>query len=190
MQQVVIKKFLCSMSLLFLFFIGSNKIQAKEVEATISLLELFSPNTTMENGIKGTVNSGGRIEIKIYDKSTNTLVYQTYITSTSTQFTGQSVNYSKSQLGAGATYYPNTWNSKDIKTALGSIDRKKYDSSTTCPYPMFAGDVNLKIQISETNATMDACGQFSNSSVDAYEAAENGSECRFFYCHPSGSLGR
>ena len=77
MQQVVIKKFLCSMSLLFLFFIGSNKIQAKEVEATISLLELFSPNTTMENGIKGTVNSGGRIEIKIYDKSTNTISYRT-----------------------------------------------------------------------------------------------------------------
>lgn len=61
----MIKKFLCGMSFLFLFFIGDNKMQAKEVEATISLLELFSPNTTMENGIKGTVNSGGRIEIKI-----------------------------------------------------------------------------------------------------------------------------
>lgn len=157
MKQIMIKKFLCGMSFLFLFFIGDNKMQAKEVEATISLLELFSPNTTMENGIKGTVNSGGRIEIKIYDKSTNTLVYQTYITSTSTQFAGQSVNYSKSQLGAGATYYPNSWNSKDIKTALGSIDRKKYDSSTARLYPMFASNVNLKIQISETNATMDAC---------------------------------
>lgn len=157
MKLFVIKGFRCYFVFLFFILIGNNEIQAKEVEATISLLELFNPNISLENGIKGTVNSGGRIDVKIYDKTTNTLVYQTFITSTSTQFTGQSIDYSKAQLGAGATYYPNTWNSKDIKTALGSIDRKRYDSSTTRPYPMFTSNVDLKIQITETNATMNVC---------------------------------
>ena len=157
MKLFVIKEFRCYFVFLFFILIGNNEIQAKEVEATISLLELFNPNISLENGIKGTVNSGGRIDVKIYDKTTNTLVYQTFITSTSTQFTGQSIDYSKAQLGAGATYYPNTWNSKDIKTALGSIDRKRYDSSTTRPYPMFTSNVDLKIQITETNATMNVC---------------------------------
>lgn len=88
MKLFVIKEFRCYFVFLFFILIGNNEIQAKEVEATISLLELFNPNISLENGIKGTVNSGGRIDVKIYDKTTNTLVYQTFITSTSTQFTG------------------------------------------------------------------------------------------------------
>lgn len=138
-------------------FLSTIKVEAKEVEATISLSELFNPYTIMENGIIGKVNSGGKIEIKIYEKTTNTLVYQSYITATKTSFAGTGVNYNKSSLGTGATYYPNTWNSMDIKTALGSIDRKKYDTSTVRPYPFLTGNVDLKIQINETNAQMEAC---------------------------------
>lgn len=142
--------------LLSLLFSGSV-MQAKEVEASINLLNLFNPYTDLQNGIKGTVNSGGKIEVKIFDKNTNTLVYHVYITSTSTSFSGIGQNYAKSSLGSGATYYPNTWNSKDIKTALGAIDRKKYDSSIVRPYPYLQGDIDLKIQIIETNAKMDLC---------------------------------
>ena len=141
---------------LFLLFF-SLAIRANEYEATMSLQELFSPYTDMENGIKGIVNSGGKIEVKVFDKSTNTLVYHTYITSTSTAFAGTAVNYNKSSLGSGATYYPNVWSSKDIKTALGSIDRKRYDAVTTKPYHLFVSNIDLKVQINETNAEMDVC---------------------------------
>ena len=59
---------------LFLLFF-SLAIRANEYEATMSLQELFSPYTDMENGIKGIVNSGGKIEVKVFDKSTNCLLY-------------------------------------------------------------------------------------------------------------------
>lgn len=85
------------------------------------------------------------------------MVYHTYITSTSTTFTGTAVNYNKSSLGSGATYYPNVWNSKDIKIALGAIDRKRYDSVTTKPYHLFVNDIDLKVQINEINAEMNVC---------------------------------
>lgn len=140
-----------------IFSLFSLVIRANEYEATMSLRELFSPYTDMENGIKGIVDSGGKIEVKIFDKSTNTLVYHTYITSTSTTFTGTAVNYNKSSLGSGATYYPNVWNSKDIKIALGAIDRKRYDSVTTKPYHLFVNDIDLKVQINEINAEMNVC---------------------------------
>lgn len=124
-----------SVSLFLLLLFIHSGLRATEVDATISLYSLFDPATDMENGIKGTVNSGGKIEVKIYEKGLNVLVYHTYITSSSTTFTGIATNYNKSSLGSGATYYPNVWNSKEIKTALGSVDRKKYDTSTTRPYP-------------------------------------------------------
>lgn len=129
----------------------------KEVEATMSLAALFHPSTSLESGIKGNVSSGGKIEVTVRDKNTNTIVFQVAITSTSTEFSGTGTNYNKSALGSGATYYPNVWNSKDIKTALGSIDRKRYDSSTARPYPIFSNNIDLKIQITETNATMNVC---------------------------------
>lgn len=73
-------------------------VKASEVEATMSLQELFNPYADMENGITGTVNSGGKIEVKVFDKSTNTLVYHTYITSSSTSFAGTEINYNRSSI--------------------------------------------------------------------------------------------
>lgn len=142
---------------LLLLLFAHLGLQAKEVNATISLYNLFGPDTDMENGIKGTVNSGGKIDVKIYEKSLNVLVYHTYITSSSTTFAGTSVNYDKSTLGSGATYYPNIWSSKDLKTALGSVDRKKYDTSTVRPYSFLRSNLNLKVVITETNAQMASC---------------------------------
>lgn len=109
---------------LFLLLLIHSGLRAAEVSATISLYNLFSPDTDMESGIKGTVNAGGKIDVKIYEKSLNVLVYHTYITSSSSTFSGTATNYNKSSLGSGATYYPNVWNSKEIKVALGSVDRK------------------------------------------------------------------
>lgn len=154
-NQKVILKFVLFVLTLF-FFLPLYAYQ-KEVEAAMSLAELFHPHTSTESGIKGTVNSGGKIEVTVRDKNTNTIVFQIAITSTSTEFSGTGTNYNKSVLGSGATYYPNVWNSKDIKTALGSIDRKRYDSSTIRPYPIFKNDITLKVQITETNATMSVC---------------------------------
>lgn len=143
--------------MLLLLLLIPLRICATEAEATISLSNLFNPDTDMENGIKGTVNAGGKIEVKIYEKGFNVLVYHAYITSSSTTFAGTAVNYNKSSLGDGATYYPNVWNSKDLKTALGSVDRKKYDTSTVRPYPYLRNNMNLRVVITETNAQMNVC---------------------------------
>ena len=59
------------------------ELEGKETRAVIDLQVLFSPYTDMENGIKGVVNAGGKIDVKIYAETTNTLVYHAYITSTS-----------------------------------------------------------------------------------------------------------
>ena len=67
----------------------------KEVEATMSLAALFHPSTSLESGIKGSVNSGGKIEVTVRDKNTNTIVFQVAITSTSTEFSGTGINYNK-----------------------------------------------------------------------------------------------
>lgn len=147
-------KNLSLMLLVFLLHVNLT-VLASEVRARISLQELFNPYVDMENGIKGVVSSGGKIEVKVFCNATNTLVYHTYITSTSTTFSGVSVIYDKASLGSGATYYPNTWSSKDIKTALGAIDRKRYDTVKIKPYRMFLYAIDLIIQINETNAEVD-----------------------------------
>ncbi|WP_270570880.1 glycerophosphodiester phosphodiesterase family protein [Bacteroides eggerthii] len=126
----------------------------RTVDATISLAELFSPTTDLQSGIEGIVNTGGKIEIKIYAKSLNTLVYHAYINATSTTFSENSIQYRKEQLGPDATYYPSVWDSKDFKTALWSIDRKLYDGSTIRPYPFLSGTLDLKIEINEEKATL------------------------------------
>ena len=153
----------------------------KDVEATISLANLFGVYADMESGIKGTVNSGGKIEVVVHDKTTNTIVFKVSITSTSTCFSGIGINYKKADLGTGAIYYPNDWNSKDIKTALGSIDRKRYDSSTIRPYPIFKNNIDLKIKITETNAIMNICKIPGIGLID-----RNGGNALFdsrHYCH-------
>lgn len=48
------------MSLFLLLLFIHSGLRATEVDATISLYSLFDPDTDMENGIKGTVNSGGK----------------------------------------------------------------------------------------------------------------------------------
>lgn len=144
-----------------LLFLLSNPIiygqTVKTIEATISLQEVFGPFTSMDNGLEGVVNSGGKVEVKIYAKQLNTLVYQAYITTTTTSFGGTSTNYHKNDLGAGAIYYPDLWNSKDFKTALFAIDRKRYDGSTIRPYPFLSQNLDLKIEIWETNGSLTLC---------------------------------
>lgn len=146
-----------SLVLLFYWLISSTAFSATVVETTIDLLDVFGLNADLENGIKGTVNANGRIDVKIYEKNFNVLVYHAHIISTSNQYSGISTNYSKSSLGVGATYYPVTWNSMDFKTALGSVDRKMYDTSTEHPYHYLAGQLSLRIEISEVNAKMETC---------------------------------
>ena len=150
-------KNLLIIALLFLLSSPIYGQTVKTIEATISLQEVFGPFTSMDNGLEGAVNSGGKVEVKIYAKQLNTLVYQAYITATTTSFGGTSINYHKNDLGAGAIYYPNLWDSKDFKTALFAIDRKRYDGSTIRPYPFLSQNLDLRIEIRETNGSLTLC---------------------------------
>ena len=70
-KKKCVNRYIC----LFLLMLSTTSVVcAKEVNASISLYNLFSPNTDMENGIKGTVNAGGEIEVKVYEKSLDVLV--------------------------------------------------------------------------------------------------------------------
>ena len=57
-------KNLSLMLLVFLLHVNLT-VLASEVRARISLQELFNPYVDMENGIKGVVSSGGKIEVTI-----------------------------------------------------------------------------------------------------------------------------
>lgn len=145
--------------LLFLFLTLSIEGYSyqKEFETEVVLSELFSPFADMECGIQGVVNAGGKIEVTAREKETNVIVCQITLTTTSSSYAGVGTDYTKQQLGEGATYYPKRWNSRDIKTALGAVDRDYYDESSIRPYPFLRNYYTLRITIEESNSTMHRC---------------------------------
>ena len=117
--------FMCVFSSLNIFAI------VREFPVKLSLNTMFDSHTSYATGIKGSVNSGGKIDIKLIDKNTGTLLFQCILNKTSAEFAGNGQSYAKESLGSGATYYPASWNSLDLKTALFAIDRKHYDQQTS-----------------------------------------------------------
>ena len=109
----------------FLISIGKISAAVRTFETPVSLSELFAPQADWQAGIIGNISGGGNIIVKIYHKESNTLVYQANLTSTSTTYSGVGIDYKRSDLGSGATYYPDVWNSLDIKIALFAIERKR-----------------------------------------------------------------
>lgn len=146
--------------IIFLFFIFSSFLSfsiSKEVESIITISKVFNINADLEGGVKGTVNTEGKIEIRVFDKLTNTLLYQVILRNTSlTDFLGEGRLYNKGDLGGGAIYYPNQWFSKDIKTSLLGIDRRRVNISTERPYLFFQKDLNVVIQIIQENAQLNS----------------------------------
>ena len=121
--------------LLLICFVYSLNLLAtvREFPVKLSLNTMFDSHTSYATGIKGSVNSGGKIDIKLIDKNTGTLLFQCILNNTSTEFAGDGQSYAKESLGSGAIYYPALWNSLDFKTALFAIDRKHYDQQTIRP---------------------------------------------------------
>lgn len=78
----------------------------KKFETDVVLSELFSPFAEMECGIQGVVNAGGKIKVTACEKETNVIVCQITLTTTSSSHVGVGTDYTKQQLGEGATYYP------------------------------------------------------------------------------------
>ena len=116
----------------------------REIPVKLSLDTMFAPDISYVTGIKGSVNSGGKIDIKLIDKQSGTLLFQCILNRSSSDFAGDGLNYSRESLGSGATYYPNSWNSLDLKTALFAIDRKHYDQQVIKPYNFFSSELELK----------------------------------------------
>lgn len=140
--------FMCVFSSLNIFAI------VREFPVKLSLNTMFDSHTSYATGIKGSVNSGGKIDIKLIDKNTGTLLFQCILNKTSAEFAGNGQSYAKESLGSGATYYPASWNSLDLKTALFAIDRKHYDQQTIKPYSFLSSDLELTLKIEEVDAQM------------------------------------
>lgn len=127
------------------------------VEGELPLRVLFDHNADLENGIKANVNSGGYVEIRIYDANLNTLLYQLRTNKSSEIYAGSSVSYQKNVLGQNAKYYPKTWNSNDIKTAAFNSARVGYDGKPAGIYPILEEkSLKIRIQIESSNATFSA----------------------------------
>lgn len=137
------------------FLMESGKIAAAvgTFEASVSLSELFAPQTNWQAGIIGNVSGGGNLTVKIYYKESNTLVYQATVTSTSATYSGTGVDYNRSELGSGATYYPNVWNSLDIKTALFAIERKRKKADGKF-HRFLSDDMTLLIEMTENKGNI------------------------------------
>jgi hypothetical protein len=131
-----------------------SAIISKDINSEISIYDLFNPNADLRNGIIGTVNPNGKIEIRVFDKATHTLLYQIQLFQTSLEYSGTGRLYNRADLGGGAIYYPNQWNSLDIKTSLLGIDRKRADVSTQSPYPLLHNNLEINIQIIQDNANL------------------------------------
>lgn len=117
----------------------------KEIDTSVMLSSMFAPDLDLENGIIGNVQAGGRIDIQVYDAATETLIYRTFSEKSTTTYSGDYITYSKTSLGEGAKYYPNSWKSKDFKVAFFAVDRLRADKVTQYPYDFLRAKVNLKI---------------------------------------------
>ena len=128
----------------------------REFPVKLSLSTMFAPDISYATGIKGSVNNGGKIDVKLVDKQTGTLLFQCTLNRSTSEFAGDGQTYSKESLGSGATYYPDSWSSLDLKTALFAIDRKHYDQQAIRPYNFFSSELELILKIEEINAQMQA----------------------------------
>lgn len=140
----------------FVFFLvptGKLIAAVRTFEASVSLSELFAPQADWQAGIIGSVSGGGNLTVKMYYKESNTLVYQATITSTSAVYSGIGVDYNRSELGSGATYYPDVWNSLDIKTALFAIERKRKKADGKF-HRYLSDDMTLSIEMSENQGNI------------------------------------
>lgn len=118
----------------------------REIPVKLSLNTMFSLDISYVTGIKGSVNNGGKIDVKLVDKQTGTLLFQCILNRSSSEFAGEGQTYSKESLGSGATYYPNSWSSLDLKTALFAIDRKHYDlpSNKNISFSLFRVGIDIE----------------------------------------------
>ncbi len=119
----------------------------------LDMKALFSPDVDMTNGIIGTVPPGDMIFVSVVEKKYNTLIYQATITNTSTSYSGHEDTFERGELGDGATYFPQEWKSRDIRTSAFSMDRKYIDAITQKPTPMLQQpiDVSVIIRITENS---------------------------------------
>lgn len=127
-----------------------------QVNGTLNLHDLFSVDADLAHGIKGAINPNGQIEVKMYDNTTATLIYHAILTQTSTTYKCIDRQYSKSELGLGAAYFPNKWNSGDLRTSAFSIARKLYDSKGPVIYNILSSKLDVRISFHTTNAQIEA----------------------------------
>ena len=166
--------------LLIGIFVGflSNPLQAQQSFRTlnpklnpgvapmvnINLQQLFGINgSTLTAGIIGQINGIGEIRIKVYrydatlSTGIGTLMFEQFIQQSSSSFSGTGVQYNRSSLGEFAEYFPDLWDSADIRTAAFAIDRKKYHELVALNgmYPFVQKSIPVIIEITESaNATL------------------------------------
>lgn len=137
--------------------VGYLKALTRRYDAVMLPELIYDSRSGKESGIIGSVLSGGKLEVKVFEKETNTLLYHVYTNASTTDFGGNATQYRKSELGAGAIYYPETWDSKSINISFASVDRRRYDKIRDYPYRYIQNPLNVYFTITEENGTMQLC---------------------------------
>lgn len=115
--------------------------------------KLFAPGADLSGGIIGAAEASNPVILNVRENKYNTLIYQVTLRRNSTSFGGDSQTYSKSDLGSGATYYPNIWISTNIKESAFAIDRKYADDSSQKPCTFLQNPIDVTVTIEQNGSS-------------------------------------
>lgn len=132
--------------------------------ATISLSEIFSPKVDLAGGIIGTItdqnNASIQVEVHSYEPSQpnkkGILLYLLKSSSTTTEFSGSPLTYTNTSIPSSVaslrTYYPSSWISNDIQSALYALEKHRFNNTTTIK-KILSKSINVIVNIFVSNAT-------------------------------------
>lgn len=142
-----------SMKMLFLLGFcwggASQNLLGQKIDATLDLSQAFSPKVDQKNGIKGEVSPGGFINVTVREKKKRTILYETRIVATSlNDYAGTANTYKPKDLGQGGIYYPNPWQSIEVKNSGFGIDKYYYDQTGKINIsPFLSTKIDVEIQV-------------------------------------------
>lgn len=127
--------------------ISIKSFSQKEIYTKLNVKELFSLGVDLNGGIIGNASASDPIVLTVRDTKYNTIMYQLTLKQNSTQFTGDGQTYQKGELGSGATYYPNTWNSSNIKESAFAMDKKYAKDAGQVLYLFLQNSIDVTVSI-------------------------------------------
>ncbi|MDR0573316.1 MAG: T9SS type A sorting domain-containing protein [Tannerella sp.] len=127
-----------------------------EFDRTLNVSAVFDPNADLTGGIVGTMLDDADstfVDVVVIDNRDNTIIYEMYLNHNSTTYVSDSILYYAPDLGDGASFFPYTWYSKDIKSSLNGLDKYYYETEGAGVTPFFQDSLDVRVVVIVYNAT-------------------------------------